>query len=273
MTRSILVTGSSSGIGLSATRLLRERGWTVFASCRQERDCTRLREEGFESPLLDHEDEATLDGAMDAVLTHTGGGLDAVFLNGAYAVPAMLEDLPVAALRANFEANLIGWHALVRRALPAMRASGGGRLVFCSSVLGFVAAPWRGAYVATKHALEGYVDVLRMETHGTGIHPILVQPGPIRTRFRENSLAQFRRWIDVDASPHRDTYARLIARFGSRAPDRFELPPEAVAETVLRAIEARKPRARYPVTLPTRVAGLMRRALPDSALDWTLRRS
>jgi NAD(P)-dependent dehydrogenase (short-subunit alcohol dehydrogenase family) len=270
---SILITGCSSGIGLASADALRAQGWRVFASCRKEGDCARLRAEGFDSPRLDHEDEGTVVRALEEVRSASPNGPDAVFLNGAYAIPGLLEDMPEDALRAIFQANLFGWHAVVRRVVPGMRAAGGGRIVFCSSVLGFVAGSWRGAYVATKHALEGYADTLRLELSGTGIHPILIQPGPIRTRFRGNARAQFERWIDVEASPSREAYARLLGRYGSDAHDRWELGPEAVAAVLVRALTARRPRARYPVTVPTRVAGLLRRTLPDRALDWTLRRS
>jgi NAD(P)-dependent dehydrogenase (short-subunit alcohol dehydrogenase family) len=271
--RTILITGCSSGIGRDAALALHARGWRVFASCRAAEDCAALRAEGLESPRLDHEDEATVARAMDEVLAATGGRLDAVYLNGAYAVPGLLEDVPEDAMRAIFQANLIGWHAVIRRAIPVMRAARQGRIVLCSSVLGFVAAPWRGAYVATKYALEGYADTLRLELAGSGAHVALIQPGPIRSAFRANALAQFRRWIDAEASPNRATYAALVDRYASDAPARWELPASAVTAALIRALDAPRPRARYPVTVPTRMAGLMRRALPDAALDWTLRRS
>ncbi|PKP79331.1 MAG: short-chain dehydrogenase, partial [Alphaproteobacteria bacterium HGW-Alphaproteobacteria-2] len=165
---SILITGCSSGIGHDAAQGLRARGWRVFATCRKEADCVRLRGDGFESFRLDYEDADSIAAAAEEALARTGGRLDALFNNGAYAVPGAVEDLPADALRAIFEANLFGWHDLTRRVIPAMRAQGHGRIVQCSSVLGFSALRWRGAYVATKHALEGLTDVLRLEMRDTG---------------------------------------------------------------------------------------------------------
>lgn len=272
-TRSILITGCSSGIGLDAAEGLRARGWRVFATCRKEADCERLRGEGFESFRLDYEDGASIAAAAEEALARTGGRLDALFNNGAYAVPGAVEDLPADALRAIFEANLFGWHDLTRRVIPAMRAQGHGRIVQCSSVLGFSALRWRGAYVATKHALEGLSDVLRLEMRDTGIRVILIEPGPIGTRIRINARAQFERWIDWQASPragqYRDTLLpRLYEETGRK--DAFELPPAAVTRKLIRALEARDPAPRYYVTTPTYAVGLMRRILPTRLLDRVL---
>lgn len=272
-TRSILITGCSSGIGYDAAQGLRARGWRVFATCRKEADCERLREEGFESFRLDYEDAGSIAAAAEEALARTGGRLDALFNNGAYAVPGAVEDLPADALRAIFEANLFGWHDLTRRVIPAMRAQGHGRIVQCSSVLGFSALRWRGAYVATKHALEGLTDVLRLEMRGTGVRVILIEPGPIATRIRINARAQFERWIDWQASPRADQYRdtllpRLYTEGGRK--DAFELPPAAVTRKLIQALEARDPAPRYYVTTPTYAVGLMRRILPTRLLDRVL---
>ena len=206
--------------------------------------------------------------------TRTGGRLDALVNNGAFAIPGATEDLPRAALRAIFETNLFGQLDLTNRLLPAMRAAGHGRIVMISSVLGLVAAPWRGAYVATKFALEGLTDALRLELAASGIAVVLIEPGPIGTPFRRNAIPHFERHIDWRASPHRAAYeATLIPRLHAtdgRA-DRFQLPPSAVSARIVAALEARRPRARYGVTLPARAAGLMRRALPTPFLDRLLR--
>jgi NAD(P)-dependent dehydrogenase (short-subunit alcohol dehydrogenase family) len=185
-----------------------------------------------------------------------------------------VEDLPVDALRAIFETNLFGWHDLTRRAIPLMRAQGAGRIVQCSSVLGFVGLRWRGAYVATKHALEGLTDVLRLEMAGTGIEVILIEPGPIATRIRENAIPHFERWIDWRASARRDEYAALLDRLYQPAQkkDRFELPPSAVTAKLIRALESPRPRPRYFVTTPTYLMAALRRLLPTRALDAVARR-
>ena len=267
--RTILITGCSSGIGYAAARALRDRGWHVYAACRQELDCGRLREEGFDSPRIDYADPDSIITALADVLEDTGGTLDAVFNNGAYAMPGAVEDLPTEALREIFEANFFGWHTLTRAVIPIMRAQGHGRIVQCSSVLGLVALPWRGAYSATKFALEGLTDTLRMEMRGTGVHPILIEPGPITSKIRANSIPHFERWIDWENSARADQYEAVLGPrlYAERGPDKFELPPSAVVKKLVHALESKRPRARYYVTTPTRLAGLLRRILPTRLLD------
>ena len=272
--RAILVTGCSSGIGLDAARTLAARGWRVFAACRKAEDVARLAGEGLESLRLDYEDPATIAEAAGAALERSGGRLDALFNNGAYAIPGFLEDMPVAAMRAIFEANLFGWHDLTRRVLPAMRARGRGRIVQCSSVLGFAAARWRGSYVATKFALEGYSDTLRMELRGSGVAVSLIQPGPIATRFNENAYAQFERWIDREASAHRAELGEIARRYRSaEGANPFTLPPAAVTRRLIHAVESPRPRARYRVTTPTHVAAALKRFAPGWALDRVMARN
>ncbi len=270
--KSILITGCSSGIGLDAARGLKARGWRVFATCRQEADCERLRGEGLESFRLDYADEASIAAAVDEVKTRTGGTLDALFNNGAFACPGAVEDLPRGALREIFEVNLFGYHDLARRVIPMMRAQGHGRIVNCSSVLGLVALTWRGAYVATKFAMEGLSDVMRIEMKGTGIDIILIEPGPIATRIRENAIPHFEQWIDWENSVRREQYASLRGRLYDKKTkkDTFELGPEAVTAKLIHALESRRPKARYFVTTPTYIMGMARRILPTRMLDWLI---
>jgi len=269
--RSILITGCASGIGLDAARGLAARGWRVFATCRQAADCDRLQAEGLESFVLDYADEASIAAAVAEVAARTGGHLDALFNNGAFACPGAVEDLPRGALRAIFETNLFGSHDLTCRVIPMMRAHGAGRIVNCSSVLGLVGIKWRGAYVATKFAMEGLTDVLRIEMAGTGINVILIEPGPISTRIRENAIPHFERWIDWEHSARAGEYKALRSRlYEKRGPDRFELPPSAVTAKLIRALEDRRPKARYYVTTPTYLMGTLRRLLPTRALDWVI---
>lgn len=270
--RSILITGCSSGIGLDAARELRARGWRVFATCRQEADCERLRAEGLESFRLDYADEASIEAAVAETLGRTGGTLDALYNNGAFACPGAVEDLPRGALREIFETNLFGYHDLTRRLIPVMRRQGHGRIINCSSVLGLVGATWRGAYVATKFAMEGLSDVLRIEMRGTGIDIILIEPGPIATRIRANAVPHFEQWIDWENSARRDQYVSLRGRlYGEKTKkDAFELGPEAVTAKLIRALEDRRPKPRYYVTTPTYLMGFLRRILPTRALDWLI---
>lgn len=272
--RTVLITGCSSGIGYDAAHGLAKRGWRVLATCRSAADCDRLQGEGLESFPLDYASDSSLSAAMDQVMDRTGGRLDALYNNGAFAIPGAVEDLPRGALREIFETNLFGVHDLTRRVIPLMRAQGHGRIVNCSSVLGLVPMKWRGAYVATKFALEGLSDVLRLEMAETGIWVILLEPGPITSRIRVNSIPRFEHWIDWQASPragqYRDTLLKRL--YESRGPDRFELPPAAVTAKLIQALESPNPAPRYYITTPTHLMGTLRRILPTRALDWLIAR-
>ncbi|PLL11905.1 short-chain dehydrogenase [Tabrizicola sp. TH137] len=267
--RSILITGCSSGIGYDAAHALKARGWRVFATCRQPADCDRLIAEGLESFPLDYASEDSIAAAVAETLSRTGGRLDALFNNGAFACPGAVEDLPRGALREIFETNFFGYHDLTRRLIPTFRAQGHGRIVQCSSVLGLVGAKWRGAYVSTKFALEGLTDVMRLEMDGTGIDLILIEPGPIGTRIRENAIPHFEKWIDWENSARREEYAALLHRLykPDQKKDRWELPPSAVTEKLIHALESPRPRARYYVTVPTYLSGILKRLLPTRLLD------
>lgn len=273
--KSILITGCSSGIGYASAIGLRTAGWRVFASCRKREDCDRMRAEGFDSPLIDYSDSATITAGLAEVLEATGGQLHALFNNGAYGTPGAVEDVPTDALREIFETNFFGWHALTRAVIPVMRKQGHGRIVQCSSVLGLVTLPWRGAYNSTKFALEGLTDTLRIEMRDTPIHVVLIEPGPVTSRIRANSIPHFERWIDWEASPRIDQYrTRLRKRlYQDNGPDMFELPPEAVVKKLRHALESPRPRPRYFVTTPTYVMAGLRRLLPTRALDWLLSRA
>ncbi|MCP3972028.1 MAG: SDR family NAD(P)-dependent oxidoreductase [Rhodobacteraceae bacterium] len=269
----VLITGCSSGIGKDAAHMLRARGWRVFAACRAEADCEKLRAEGFDSPRLDYADAASIRTALDEVLAATGGTLDALFNNGAHGLPGAVEDIPTDALRAIFEVNFFGWHELTRAVIPVMRAQGHGRMVMCSSVLGFTVMRWRAAYTATKFALEGYTDTLRIEMRDTPIHISTIEPGPITTQIRVNSIPHFERWIDWRNSARAAQYEAKLTRrlYASEiGPDRFEKPPSAVSKKLVHALESRRPRARYYVTVLTHIMGGLNRILPTRALDWLI---
>lgn len=267
--RSVLITGCSSGIGYHAAHGLKARGWRVFATCRREADCERLRGEGLESFPLDYADEASIETALAETLKRTGGTLDALYNNGAFASPGLVEDLPRGALREIFEVNLFGYHDLTRRVIPVMRAQGHGRIINCSSVLGLVGLQWRGAYVATKFAMEGLTDVMRLELTGTGIQCILIEPGPITSMIREKAIPQFEKWIDWQNSAQRAKYEQFKHRlYENRGKDTFELGPEAVTAKLIHALESPRPKPRYYVTLPTYFAGIMRRFLSTRMMDW-----
>lgn len=266
--RSILITGCSSGIGLCVAHGLQQSGWRVFASARQAGDVAKLQAAGLEALLLDVDQSDSIHAAVAHVAAQTGGRLDALFNNAGYGQPGAIEDVPRIALRAQFETNVFGTWELTNAVLPLMRKQGHGRILFNSSVLGFAAMPYRGAYNASKFALEGLADTLRLELSNTGIHVVLIEPGPILSRFRANAAAQFRKYIIAENSVHRDAYAAMQARLDKAGPAApFTLPPEAVLEATLHALNSSRPRARYRVTTPTKLFALAKRLLSTRLLD------
>lgn len=273
MTRSILITGCSSGIGYHCAHALHARGWQVLATCRKPEDAERLRAEGLTCGVLDLSDTDSITAGLSWALDQTGGTLDALFNNGAFGLPGAVEDLPTDGLREIFETNFFGWHELTRQVIPVMRAQGHGRIVQNSSVLGFITYKWRAAYVSTKFALEGLTDTMRLELNGSGIHVVLIEPGPVTSKIRENARSHFERWIDWENSALSDLYRdTLLKRLyeDKDKPDAFELPPDAVAKKLIHALEAGRPRPRYYVTVPTYFMGAMKRLLPTRALDWLI---
>jgi short-subunit dehydrogenase len=271
--RSVLISGCSSGIGHCVATGLKARGYRVFATARKEEDVAVLQRQGFESLQLDLDDSSSIEKAVEAVLNQTDGTLYALFNNGAYGQPGAVEDLSRDLLRQQFETNFFGWHELTCRVIPAMRNRGEGRIIQNSSVLGFVTLPYRGAYVASKYALEGLSDTLRLELAGSGIHVSLIEPGPIESRFRENAQAMFVKHIDLHHSVHAEHYQDVMKRLekqGHAAP--FTLPAEAVLKKVIHALESRRPKLRYHVTFPTHLFALLRRLLSTRAMDRTLLR-
>ena len=269
MDKSILITGCSSGLGYDAAHGLRKRGWRVFATCRNELDCERLRKEGLESFKLDYDDSNSIKLAVEYVVNNNNGVLGALFNNGAFACPGAVEDLPRDALRAIFETNFFGYHELTNEIIPIMRAQGYGRIINCSSVLGIVPLKWRGAYNATKFALEGLTQTLRLEMRGSPVEVILLNPGPVTSKIRENSIPHFEKWINWRNSVWTEHYeATLIGRLRQKSTiNKFELPASAVTEKLLLALESQNPAPSYYITKPTYFMALMRRVLPTSWLE------
>jgi len=266
--RAVLVTGCSSGIGRCVALGLRERGYRVFATARALDDVTQLAAEGLEALRLDLADSACIQAAVAEVLARTEGRLYGLFNNAGFGQPGAVEDLSRDALREQFETNVFGTHELTRALIPVMRHQGEGRIIQNSSVLGLVAMPYRGAYNASKFALEGLSDTLRQELSGSGIEVLLIEPGPILSRFRANAYRAFQTHIDADGSRHREAYRALAAKLateGAAAP--FTLPPDAVLRKVVKALEERRPRARYTVTWPALIFAILRRLMPARWLD------
>jgi NAD(P)-dependent dehydrogenase (short-subunit alcohol dehydrogenase family) len=271
--RSILITGCSSGIGLCAARGLKARGYRVFATARKTADVAALATEGFEALRLDLADSRSIRETVAEVLRRTEGRLYALFNNGAFGQPGAVEDLSREVLREQFETNLFGTHELTTLVIPTMRRQGQGRILQNSSLLGFVAMPFRGAYNASKYALEGLTDTLRLELAGSGVYVSLIEPGPIESRFRANAYELYRRNIAAEHSVHRERYRIMEERLRKKgAAARFTLGPEAVLKRVLHALEAERPKPRYPVTFPAYLFAMLRRMLPTRTLDAILGR-
>lgn len=270
--KSILITGCSSGIGLCTAERLKKDGYRVFATARKQKDVDNLKAKGFESFLLDYSNSDSIQSAFQQILTATGGTLDALFNNGAYGQPGAVEDLTRAVLKEQFEANFFGWHELTNLVLPIMRKQGHGRIIQNSSILGIVAMPMRGAYNASKYAIEGLNDTLRLELHGSNIFVSMIEPGPIASRFRANAALSFKKNIDVENSAHKQRYQQLNDKLKTEGPVvPFTLPAEAVYKKVHQALTAKQPKAHYYVTFPTYLFCYLKRILPSRYLDALLR--
>ena len=266
--QAVLITGCSSGIGYQAAITLQKRGYQVFATARKPADVSRLQSLGLNAVTLDLDNHSSIETAVAEVLERSDGKLYGLFNNGGYGQAGAVEDLPTDVLRQQFETLFFGWHELTRRVIPVMRQQGAGRIIQNSSVLGFAAMPHRGAYNAAKFAIEGLSDTLRLELRGSNIHLSIIQPGPIRTRFRDNGLVHFKKHIDIVNSVHSEHYRSTLARLGKQSStNRFTLEPEAVVDKLLHALQSPKPKIRYRITTPTIAFSIAKRLLPGRALD------
>ncbi|MGZ8193848.1 MAG: SDR family oxidoreductase [Methylobacter sp.] len=269
----ILITGCSSGIGYATAIELKNRGHKVIATARKPEDVARLTQEGFTALQLDLADSESIHQAVKQAIKLTDGKIDALFNNGAFGQPGAVEDLTREVQRYQFETNLFGTHELTNLIIPLMHKQGHGRIIYNSSILGLVAMTYRGAYNASKFALEGLADTLRLELYGTNIHISIIEPGPILTSFRQNAFALYKKNIDPAHSFHKETYKIMEARLQKEgAAAAFTLPAKAVAEKVIHALEIKQPKIRYYVTVPTYLLAFLKRILPISWLDTLLRK-
>ncbi len=270
--KTILITGCSTGIGYTTAMELKNRGHKVVATARKPDDVLRLQLEGFSAFQLDLADSNSIQTAVRLAIELTDGKIDALFNNGAFGQPGAVEDLSRDVLRFQFETNLFGTHELTNLILPLMRKQGHGRIIYNSSILGFVAMTYRGAYNASKFALEGLADTLRLELHGSNIHISVIEPGPILSDFRKNAFSLYKKNIDPTNSYYKETYKKMevrLEREGAAAP--FTLPAQAVAAKVIHALEVKNPKIRYYVTFPTYLFAFLKRILPMPWLDYLLR--
>ena len=273
--KNILITGCSSGIGEYCALELKKRGWRVFATARKNEDIERLSQAGLETFYLDYTEPESIKKLVQDVSKACDGKLYALFNNGAWGQPGAMEDISRELLTAQFESNVFGWHDLTRRCMPLMRANGAGRVIHNSSVLGLVAMKWRGAYNASKFAIEAIADTMRLELRGMKppIHVVLIEPGPIHSKFVETALTAFDREIDTENTAYAAEYQRRKQALVKGGAAHFKLKPDAVLVKLLKALEAKNPAPRYFVTIPTHVMGLARRILPPRVLDWLLNKA
>jgi NAD(P)-dependent dehydrogenase (short-subunit alcohol dehydrogenase family) len=270
--KTILITGCSSGIGAVCATTLKQRGYRVFATARQPEDLQRLQAEGLEAIALDYRDSSSVQACAAEAAERTGGKLYALFNNGAYGQPGALEDITRKVMEEQFAANFFGWHELTTACLPLLRNNGVGRIVQCSSLLGLGALKWRGPYNASKFAIEGLSDTLRLELRGSGIHVVTINPGPIESKFVPNARAAFERNVDLTHSNYKIEFERQRQRLDRGGNSRFKLPASAVCDKLILALESKNPRAHYYVTTPTWLVAVARRIMPQSLLDSFLNR-
>ena len=261
----IFITGCSTGIGLDAVTTLKTRGYDVLASCRSAYDVGVLITRGIDCIQLDLASSESIQNAIAEIREH--GQLYGLINNAAFGVPGAVEDLSREALRHQFETNVLGTHELTTACLELMLPQQQGRIIQISSILGGLCLPFRGAYNASKYALEALSDTLRLELAGTGIHVSLIQPGPIESRFRANALAQFKQFVVADNSRFKQHYAAVEARLSSPKPVPFTLPASAVTDEIIHALEAKRPKIRYRVTRPSKIFLPLKRILPDRWMD------
>ena len=269
--KTVLITGCSSGIGYCVANGLKQRGYRVIATARRDESVEQLKDEGFESLQLDLSNSESIQQAFQQIMQLSNGKLYALFNNGAFGLPGAVEDLTRDNLKFQFETNVFGWLELTNLVIPVMRNQGYGRIIQNSSVLGFVAMPFRGAYNASKYAIEGLSDTLRLELKNTNIHISLIEPGPIISQFRANAVKALQQHIDIENSVHREKYLGVLERLNKKGPAApFTLPPEAVLKRVIYALESKRPKPRYYVTFPTYLFAFLKRFISHRQLDHLL---
>ncbi len=272
-TKNILITGCSSGIGKNVAITLHNKGWRVFATCRSKADCNFFKNLGIESFQLDLVEEDSIIHAVNLVKEKTKSRLDALYNNGAYAIPGAVQDIPRCAIREIFEVNVFGQIDLINKCIPLMMSSDYPKIVNCSSVLGFISLPYRGLYSATKYSMEALTDALRRENYNSKIKFVLIQPGPINTDIKKKSIKHFEKWIDWEKSIHQKTYEKKVIKrlYDNNYKDSFynyELQPNEVTKIIIKVLNSKKPKARYKITFQTKIAQMMIKLLPTNTLDW-----
>ena len=270
--KSVLITGCSTGIGLCIALGLQQKGYRVFPTVRSTNDLKNLQDLGFEALQLDLSSSESIKAAVFKLFEKTDC-LYALINNGAYGQAGALEDISREAMDKQFQTNVFGWHELTNLILPKMRNLDSGRMIYISSVLGFVAMPFRGPYIASKFAIEGLVATLRLELRNTNIKFSIIQPGPIESKFRQNAYKAFKENVDSSNSHYLNQYQLMIKRLKSGKNVKFTLPPEAVLKSALHALESSSPKNYYRVTFPTKLFAFLGNILPSKLMDNILNKS
>ena len=264
MARTALVTGASVGIGAAIARQLLADGFTVYAGARRMELMAALRAAGAHVLALDVTDEASMAAAAAAC-----GPVDVLVNNAGYGSFGALEDVPLSEARRQFEVNVFGLARLTQLVLPGMRARGAGKIVNITSVAGKMHQPFGGWYHATKFAVEGMSDCLRMEVAPFGIDVIVIEPGAIATDWPEVARAHLLK--ASGAGPYAEGAARHALMLGGAEKAKAASAPEVVALTVSRALKAKRPRTRYAAGGGAKGILLARWLLPDRVFDWVMR--
>lgn len=274
MQRSILITGCSSGIGLHTALTLQKQGYRVFASVRKLEDQQKLIAQGLDCILLDVSDSTSIQNALNSILEKTGGTLDGLFNNAGYVQAGAVEDLSRDMMREQFETNVFGAMELTNKIIPIMRKQGHGHIIQNTSILGIVAMPYRGAYNASKFALEGFSSTLRQELRDTHIYVSMLVPGPIRSELRTKAFSVYQETLSKKESIHKSLYKKMESYFFAPEENerRFTLGPDAVTKKVVTILESKKPKAHYYIGFPAHLFAFLHRLLPDSAMEWIMNR-
>ena len=271
LSKAVLITGCSTGIGRATAEHLASRGWTVYATARKPESIADLTQRGCKTLALDVCDESSMRSAVETV-ERAEGAVGVLINNAGYGLEGTFEEAPMDAIRRQFETNVFGLITMTKLVLPAMRRQRWGRIVNLSSMGGKLTFPGGAYYHATKHAVEALSDALRFEVRGFGIDVIVIEPGPIKTRFGDTAVSNI-------AMPKDSPYAAFNAALQKQIREayaggpmaRFAAPPDAVAEVIETAISAASPKTRYKVTVAARFLMGLRRWLPDRAFDAFLR--
>lgn len=271
MKKNILITGCSSGIGYDSAHYLHDHGYKVYATARKQEDVDKLNKEGLDAYLLDVTNQYAITNILEIIM-QKDGYLYAVFNNAGFGQPGAVEDISTKVLKEQFETNFFGLHELTTQALKIMRSQGYGRIIQHSSVLGLISLRFRGAYNASKYAIEGLCDTLRLELMGTDIYVSTINTGPVRSDFRKNAIIKFKENVEYSGSHHEENYKNELLTTQKKDDDFFTKDSIVVIKNIVDALESKKPKARYYNTFATHLLGGFKRVLSTSMLDNVLKK-